>query len=750
MSASPERSSTGDAWLSDTSALVHAARSAQGDEETPPVVPGYAGMTRWRRGGQGVVYRATQCSTGRTVAIKLLHDDASCSAARRRRFEQEIAIAARLRHPGIVQTLAHGVTEDGRLFLVMEWLDGSSLHDLLRDRDDSDRAAPAEAAIRAAVDLRSQHRILSLFADICDAVDAAHREGIVHRDLKPSNVIVVGGRPRILDFGVSRLIAGALPARQAASTLTASGQFVGSLPWASPEQLDPAVGPIDARTDVYALGVILYKLLSGRLPFDPSRSLRSLVEDILGARPRPPVRAAEVTTDGQTTDRPAATRGRRSCVAEASDAIVLRCLAKAPHERYATAGDLAADVRRVLRGGRPAPRAATRRDRLHGALRRARGWARVATFSAVVMVLASAVFIHLSLQANAARRLAEVRRADAERQQERAESLSSMLTGLVDAADPALAGRPDSTVRALVASWRRTLRAQAGAPADVRAPALVAVARTAQHLGLPEDAEALCVEALQLIDAQNPRGSHSADGADAGSAVLRCDALGVLTRARHSLGRLQEAEECAIEAVRAASALRGEQDPLTVHLRLNLATLLGAQGRLDEAEAILKSILDAADAPERPDEQRGVASMRLAEVMQRRGRFDEADVLFRRAHDELVAALGTAGLPVADCLECRAALCILRGSGAEAAALAEQALSIFRSRLGPSHWRCAGPLITLADALAKRSSGDLTAEGDPELEGQRLAILADARRMVEHVLPEDHPINVGIRARLSP
>jgi serine/threonine-protein kinase len=246
------------------------------------------------RGGHGLLYAATHRATGRRAALKVLQRRFAEAPGMAARFVREGVILSRLRHPAVVEYLELGLLADGRPFCAMELLEGRTLQDQLRARG---RLAPEEAA--------------AVLGPICAALDAAHAAGIVHRDVKSSNVFLAGEppSPRLLDFGVAK------PTAREADALTAIGERVGSAHAMSPEQIRG--DPVDARTDVYALGVLLHQLLTGALPFSTSEPYE-LERLHLEAPPPPPSRSAPV---------PAAV-----------DAVVVRAMAKEPGARFPSAG----------------------------------------------------------------------------------------------------------------------------------------------------------------------------------------------------------------------------------------------------------------------------------------------------------------------------------------------------------------------------------------------------------------------------
>lgn len=340
---------------------------------------GYHLSREIHRGGQGVVYLARQKNTGRDVAIKVMREGPFAGPGDRFRFEQEVRLLAELRHPNIVAIHDSG-TSAGFFYFVMDYIAGEPLDEFVRNRK------PSVADT------------LRLFARVCDAVSAAHLRGVIHRDLKPANIRVdERGEPHVLDFGLAKRTAdGSTAAR------TQTGQFVGSLPWASPEQAEGRREALDLRTDVYSLGIVLYQLLTGQFPYSIEGSMREVLERIATAEPkRPHLLRPDVDADVET--------------------IVLKCLGKAPERRYQSAGELAADIRRYL-GGLPID---ARRDSalyvLRKTLRRHRVPAALATAFVVVVTGAAIALSVLYGRQRELRNQAEQQRTAAEQAQHLAE-----------------------------------------------------------------------------------------------------------------------------------------------------------------------------------------------------------------------------------------------------------------------------------------------------------------------------------------
>ncbi len=283
----------------------------------PESFPGYEITREIHRGGQGVVYQAIQKTTKRKVALKVMHGGPFTGSKGRARFEREVAILAQLQHPNIVSVLDSG-NIGGQAYYVMDYVSGQTL--------DAWMAA-------GKTEPKPIQEVLNLFIKICDAVNAAHLKGITHRDLKPSNIrIDHSGEPHVLDFGLAKVVIGEVTEETQPQVMSVTGQFIGSLPWASPEQAEGVPSKVDLRTDVYSLGVILYQLLTGgKFPYEVIGNMRDVMDNILRAEPaRPSTIRRQINDEVET--------------------IVLKTLQKERERRYQSAGELARDLKRYLAG----------------------------------------------------------------------------------------------------------------------------------------------------------------------------------------------------------------------------------------------------------------------------------------------------------------------------------------------------------------------------------------------------------------
>ncbi|MFN0135006.1 MAG: WD40 repeat domain-containing serine/threonine protein kinase [Phycisphaerae bacterium] len=287
-------------------------------ESGVPQIDGFEMHEEVHRGGQGVVYRATQAGTRRTVALKVLLDGAFASEVARLRFEREVELAASLRHPSIVTVLSSGIAH-GRFYFAMEYIDGWRLDQFLRQQKPDFEAT------------------LKLFVKICDAVNFAHQRGVIHRDLKPSNILVDREHnPRLLDFGLAKADKRSDPRETTVAMVSTTGQVLGTLAYMSPEQAAGSID-VDVRSDVYSLGVMFYEGLLGCAPYSVDGPLGEVLSRIASEQPTNPRLLRSASRFGKQ-------------ITEDLGTVLLKALEKEPNRRYQTAGELGRDVQHLLDG----------------------------------------------------------------------------------------------------------------------------------------------------------------------------------------------------------------------------------------------------------------------------------------------------------------------------------------------------------------------------------------------------------------
>jgi eukaryotic-like serine/threonine-protein kinase len=324
-----------------------------------PEVPGYDVLGELGRGGMGVVYRAKQKGLNRVVALKMLPGGAYADQHELARFFGEAEVVAAVRHPNVIQVYEYG-QHDSRPFLSMEFLPGGSLADFLRAKGKLDSRAAAELVEKVAL-----------------GVGAAHDNGIVHRDIKPGNVLLDEcAEPKVTDFGLAK--------RGGRDDLTRTGAVMGTPNYMAPEQAAGRTKFVGPAADIYALGVILYECLTGRVPFAAADTMKLLAMVV--------------------DDEPPSVRELAPAVPRDLEAICLKCLKKDPRDRYASAHDLAADLQRFQSGEAVAARSTGVFGLVAGALEREgkdiefTGYANVLFGFAALTLVADGLYTAISLK----------------------------------------------------------------------------------------------------------------------------------------------------------------------------------------------------------------------------------------------------------------------------------------------------------------------------------------------------------------
>ncbi|HEY3174463.1 MAG TPA: serine/threonine-protein kinase [Candidatus Polarisedimenticolia bacterium] len=624
------------------------------------------------RGGMGVVYLAERAEGGfqQNVAIKLLKRGMDSDAILKR-FLRERQILAGLEHLNVARLLDGGVTDEGQPWFAMEHVDGVPITEYCRERQ---------------LDLRQR---LRLFEESCRAVQYAHGKLIVHRDLKPSNMLVTAeGQLKLLDFGVAKLLGGPLAGDERSVTLTQTGIHPLTPEYAAPEQVRGE--PVTTATDIYALGLVLYELLTGRRPYGGEGSSRQdLARAACETEPPPPSEASDVP--------PRAARSLKGDL----DAVVLKALRKEPQRRYASAEALARDIGRFLAGqpveARP-DSVAYRAGRFVGRHKVGVG----AVTAAALSLLAG--LIGTSWQAVVAARERDRARLEAER----AERVKEFLIDLFRASDPAESKGREVTAKELLERGTERIEKELSSQPAVQAELLYTMGVSFWSLGRLDRARTVEERSIEI--------ARQAYGPEHPEVALGLDALGGIL---YASGQLEAAEETRRQALAMRRRLFPADSPEVAESMANLGTVLVRRAKLDEAEPLLREALEIRQkrlGPEHPDTARSI--MNLANVVQAKGDYASAARLHAQAvslrrklrgdqHPEVATALGSLGAALAATGDLQ---------GAEAAH--REALSIRRKVLGAEHPAVALNMLHLASVL--HLEGDL--EGAESMYREALAL----------------------------
>lgn len=606
----------------------------------PQSFPGYEVVGEPLHGGQGLVFKAVQRSTQRLVAIKLMREGPFAGVAERARFEREIQILGLIRHPNIVAIHGAGVVA-GSHYYVMDFVSGRSLDEyILQQRPD-------------------KRQVLSLFAKISEAVHAAHQLGIVHRDLKPSNVFVdERSEPLILDFGLAkRAIEGA------ALPITETGQFLGSLPWVAPEQAEGRQSTIDARTDVYALGMMLYFVLTGGFPYSVSGSVREVLDHIINDVPVRPARKHRAIDDEMET-------------------MILKCLQKDRDRRYQTAGDFARDLRCYLSGE---PIEAKRDSTIY--LLRKQLRRNLVPFSIAGAFL---VTIVVALVVSAAEwHRAETQWEAAELSKAQALAVTGFLTDTLSTANPYVGDAANPRVGEVLNGAMQRAESTFSDQPLVRAAIYDSLFGAFDALGRFADADTCATRSLALrrqwCRPDDPQLIQS----------LRNSATVASKLARHA-----EADQLAREALQVAQRTNGPDHTETAESLVTLAVVLNAQGRYAESEPILRDAVERHSRLHGPEHELTVmAQFRLAGCLYELARIDEARPIFEQVVERSRRSLDPDHPDIANRLSSLGAVVHLAGELSAAEEMHREALEIRRRRFGDEHIYVANSLNNLGFVL---------------------------------------------------
>ncbi len=649
----------------------------------PTVVGAYRIERQIGEGGAGAVYLATRDDGEftKTVAIKLLRPGLT-SVEIVRRFRNERQILAAIDHPYIAKLLDGGSTSDGLPFVVMEYIDGLPIDVYCEERQLSvgDR--------------------LRLFCKVCGAVQFAHQNLVIHRDIKPGNILVTGdGTPKLLDFGIAKLVnPRALSPRL---DVTAVDSRPMTPEYASPEQIRGE--PITTASDVYLLGVLLYRLLTGQRPYQPrTEDLADLASAICNQEPIPPSEAGD--------------RRARSLKGDL-DNIILKALRKEPARRYGTAQELAADVERHLANLPVRARPDSARYRAAKFVRRHR--IGVATAAAFLMVIVAAA-IGLSVQtARTAeqRDRAEAQRARAERETAKARAINDFLLRTLGAANPQTGTGREVTLAAALGTAASTARQALAADPEVEAGVLNVVGMTFLELGRLADARPLLERSLALR--KQSLGEGNMDVAES------LESLGVLKRAE---GRLDDSERFYRQALAIARGTTPPQPDRTVRILHGLGVGQSQRGDEKAAWATFQEAFELSRQGAVLERTRGELLTSAGVTLRRLGDYERAEAWYREALDIQRRVLGPRHAEVGTLLNNLGVLMSQTGRYEEAVAMNREALDVRLSVFGAEHPIVANSMLNLAGSLERRN--DMGAAED---------LYVRALHVVRRSLGPDHP-----------
>ncbi len=598
-------------------------------------------------GGMGSVYEAEQDKPHRRVALKVIRPGL-LTPAMARRFEYETEVLARLDHPGIAKIFDAGTADVGlgpQPYFAMELVQAKRLDEYVRDTH-----------------LSTEQR-LKLLIEICNAVHHAHTKGVIHRDLKPSNILVTSeGQPKILDFGVARAIDSDI---HATTLHTESGQLVGTLPYMAPEQAAGKVSELDTSSDVYALGVIAYELLSGTMPY--SLEGKALHEAVRVICEQEPSRLSSIN---------------RSLKGDV-ETIVQKALDKDKTRRYHTAGELAGDVKRYLDYEPITARPPGTWYQLSKFAKRNK--VLVGAFSVVMLVLVGAAVTSTWFAMRA-----QWQKRQAQAANDSTAAVNEFLKEMLWSASPYEAqGKPALVEDVLNRAASRVDESFKSRPL-VAAALHNTIGGTYQALGRYDLALPHALASIELH-----RHQHGVNHADTIASMVNAGMI------LASLDRRSEAERMFRDTLDASRSLFGDDDWKTIHVQTQLAETLDREGRSGEAEPLVRDAF-ARSLRVLDENHEGIVMSAniLSRVLMSLGNFQEACRLSEQAVQRSRRTLGDDHPGTLHCMFQLASALVQSGQGQEALGYYREVASRSERVFGPDHPDTIATLTTLGDCLS--------------------------------------------------